>query len=233
MEGEATLIDSSWTQKMVSNHGDMNLGAAAQLQGTSPTSGQMGVDAQGALAGLNSHHPHDPSAPASPDPSSVLLLQQNLHRLYGSLGQLSTGLGQSASRASLHSILEDQPEPTAGDGAPSTGMPRSASFLLNHARNTSEDDLFLMDGPSLGGSMNSIRSASAAAASAAAAAAQNASPPSGMANQGHSTGNGIVGESRTLFIRGIDPAMPDEVVQEYLEVRRLIFFSLLFLLCIL
>jgi RNA recognition motif 2 len=206
MESEGTLLGPSWTQKLSSGLGDLSSHAGGRQTDTSPPSGIMGAHSSQGTLGLGSQISGDPSAPASPDPSSVLLLQQNLQRLYGSLGDL----GQSASRNSLHSILEDHLDhPGANGGVEASGH---VNYLKSDLRNTSEEDLFHMDQHHhVGGGSSSMPP-------------QGGMPSiSGMA--GPNDASGLVGqlpghtitESRTLYIRGIDPVMPDDVIREYLE----------------
>jgi len=200
MESEGALLGPSWAQKLSSGLGDMSSLTGGRQTDTSPPSGLMAHSSQGTL-GLGSQISGDPSAPASPDPSSVLLLQQNLQRLYGSLGDL----GQSASRNSLHSILEDHLETSAETG--------HVNYTKPDLRNASEEDLFLMDQHHAGGSASAVP------------------PQGGMPSTSDSPndGSGLAGqlpensisESRTLFIRGIDPVMPDDVIKEYLKVRKI------------
>ncbi|KAG7673813.1 hypothetical protein Ndes2437B_g01986 [Nannochloris sp. 'desiccata'] len=197
MESEGTLLGPSWTQKLSSGLGDMSSLTGVRQTDTSPPSGLMGAHSSQGTLGLGSQISGDPSAPASPDPSSVLLLQQNLQRLYGSLGDL----GQSASRNSLHSILEDHLD-NSGD----TGH---VKYMKPDLRNASEDDLFLMDQHHAGG-------ASALPPQGGMPSTSSASPNDGSGLVGQLPGNTIT-ESRTLFIRGIDPVMPDDVIREYLE----------------
>jgi hypothetical protein len=84
-------------------------------------------------------------------------------------------------------------------------------YTKQDLRNASEDDLFLMDQHHAGASASAVP------------------PQGGMASTTDipNDGSGLTGqlpentisESRTLFIRGIDPVMPDDVIREYLEVR--------------
>jgi hypothetical protein len=195
MDSEGTLLGPSWTQKLSSGLGDISSHAGVRQTDTSPPSGLHGAHSSQGTLGLGSQISGDPSAPASPDPSSVLLLQQNLQRLYGSLGDL----GQSASRNSLHSILEDHLDPTGEAGH------------MNYnkdLRNTSEEDLFHMDQHHAGASSSIPPQGGMPSTSAS----QN--DVSGLVGQLPGT---TITESRTLFIRGIDPVMPDDVIREYLE----------------
>lgn len=192
MDGEPTLLGHSWAQKLPISFGDNQPGTGArQTESTSP-SGLLGPDAQAtAMGGLGSHMNGEQPGETNADPSSVLLLQQNLQRLYGSLGHL----GNSTSRASLHSILEEQTGTIAGNG--NSG---SLNYIPPEAKNGSDDDLFLLDQPGGGQSSNG----------------GNTSPPQANIQMP----NGVLGESRTLFIRGIEPSIPDDMIREYLEVRK-------------
>lgn len=193
MDGEATLLGPSWTHKLPASLGDMHAGTGArQTESSSPSGLILGADAHGpTMANLASHMNGEQPAQNNMDPSSVLALQQNLQRLYGSLGQL----GNSASRASLHSILEEQ---NGGDA--SNGTSGGVNFMPSEAKTGSDDDLFLLDqpGPSGGGPSPNEGSTS---------------PP----QQGIQMPTGVLGESRTLFIRGIEPSIPDDMIREYLE----------------
>jgi hypothetical protein len=204
MESEGTLLGPSWTQKLSSGLGDMSSHAGGRQTDISPPSGLHGAHSSQGTLGLGSQISGDPSAPASPDPSSVLLLQQNLQRLYGSLGDL----GQSASRNSLHSILEDHLDPSHAE---------HVNYAKSDLRNTSEDDLFLMD-------QHHHASGSGTAPPQGGMPSTTASPNDASGLVGQLPGNTIT-ESRTLFIRGIDPVMPDDVIREYLEVKSLLVYS--------
>ena len=188
----------SWTRKFSTGLGDISSHAGGRQTDTSPPSGLMGAHSSQGTLGLGSQISGDPSAPASPDPSSVLLLQQNLQRLYGSLGDL----GQSASRNSLHSILEDHLDPNGEAG--------HVNYSKSDLRNTSEEDLFLMD------QHHSNSGPNAPSQGMPCTSASGAQEAPGLVSQ---LPGSQISESRTLFIRGIDPVMHDDVIKEYLEVR--------------
>ena len=191
MDGEATLLGPSWTQKRVSSLGDISSANTARRTESNSPSGFLGADGQGTnMAGLASQLNGDQSGQPNADPSSVLALQQSLQRLYGSLGHL----GDSTSRASLHSSLEEQQDNVNGS---SGGM----NALRTDAETGSHDDLFIIDQAGAAGSGNGVSS----------------SPPHPPLQMSGIT----MSESRSLFIRGIEPSIPDEMIREYLEVRRI------------
>lgn len=125
-------------------------------------------------------------ASTASDASSVVRLQQNLQRIYGSLGQFNT----HGSKSNLPNIQEDEET----DAIPPLVPPSLQSV---NTRAMSDEDLFVLDGQT--------------GASAAAAALPDLSTTSQLPVQ--------TAESRTLFIRNVDPQIPDEILKEYFEVR--------------
>jgi hypothetical protein len=134
----------------------------------------------------------------SPDPFSATTASdatsaQLLQRLYGSIGQFNHG-----SRASLPDILE---EAEAGAAV----LASAAAHHAHGARSLSDEDLFQMDVQQ-----------GAALAQQQQQQQQAAAQPDPLMG-GHVPFDGA--SSRTLFVRGVDPGVTDESLQEFFEVR--------------
>ena len=144
------------------------------------------------------------AAAASSDATSAALLQQSLQRLYGSIGHLNPG-----SRVSLPDILEEHEADAAALASAAQLGPQGGLGGLHPSgnRSMSDEDLFGMDmaAPAAGGG----------GAHAPAAPLGHQRPPFGAAAQAPMEGP----ESRTLFVRGVDPAVSDHELQEFFEVR--------------
>ena len=183
-----------------------NLAGYGSNNGSFHSGGNTGSASPPSLLGSDARPPPGWTPPPdATDPSSVLLVQQNLQRIYGSIPPPSMNANHSQSRQSLHSILEDQ----ATD---------ALNFPPGGVRTTSDDDLFLMD---------QIQSSSGALAGTGPSTSPQSSTLAAAGGTGGMSVNHnlsataapgtIFGESRTLFIRGIDPLSSDDMIREYLE----------------
>ncbi|KAL4423997.1 hypothetical protein ABPG75_001298 [Micractinium tetrahymenae] len=136
-------------------------------------------------------------------------LKQNLQKLYGSLGL------QHGSRSSLPDIQENEPQtslpsdPPMASRLPPFGRPPAARAL-------SDDDLFGMQDLSGGGA--------AAAGGAGATAGGMSAPQGGLPGQPAAADLSMVGQlpagqsqSRTLFVRNVDPAVPEDELRTLFE----------------
>ena len=137
-------------------------------------------------------------------------LKQNLQKLYGSLGL------QHGSRSSLPDIQEHEPQmclpsdPPLASRLPPFGRPPAGRAL-------SDEDLFGMQDLGQGAA-----AAAATAGGAPAGATLGAAPPGGappaadLSMVGQLPAGGS--QSRTLFVRNVDPSVPEEELRTLFEV---------------
>ena len=136
-------------------------------------------------------------------------LKQNLQKLYGSLGL------QHGSRSSLPDIQEDEPQ-TSLPSDPPLAVPSAAGRLPPHGRAPSgramsDEDLF---------GMQDLHHAAGQQQAAAAGAAPGASlgpPPAADLSLVGQLPAGSA-QSRTLFVRNVDPAVPEDELRTLFEV---------------
>lgn len=129
--------------------------------------------------------------------NASFLRLQNLQRLYGSLEQLNYG-----SRSSLPEIQEDK---EADTGLDFQFGQESNEAIGNTGRITSEEDLFNFEGAT---STMVGRGRDFKPVGQTTLPISRDAPPTAGA------------ESRSLFIRNIDPSVSEENLREYFEVRK-------------
>ncbi len=136
-------------------------------------------------------------------------LKQNLQKLYGSLGL------QHGSRSSLPDIQEDEPQ-TSLPSDPPLVPPSAAGRLPPHGRAPSgramsDEDLFGMQDLH-----HAAGQQQAAAAGSAAGAGLGPPPAADLSLVGQLPAGSA--QSRTLFVRNVDPAVPEDELRTLFEV---------------
>jgi hypothetical protein len=135
-------------------------------------------------------------------------LKQNLQKLYGSLGL------QHGSRSSLPDIQEDEPQ-TILPSDPRLAAPSAAGRLPPHGRAPSgramsDEDLFGMQDLH-----HAAGQQQAAAAGTAAGAGLGPPPAADLSLVGQLPAGSA--QSRTLFVRNVDPAVPEDELRTLFE----------------
>ena len=136
-------------------------------------------------------------------------LKQNLQKLYGSLGL------QHGSRSSLPDIQEDEPQ-TSLPSDPPLAAASAAGRLPPHGRAPSgramsDEDLFGMQDLH-----HHAGQQQAAAAGAAAGGSLGAPPAADLSLVGQLPAGSA--QSRTLFVRNVDPSVPEDELRTLFEV---------------
>lgn len=200
---EASLLGPGWAEIASIGNESTPQTSPLNMNGSSPPLGPPPgrPDSHGSLTTRVSLEA-GPTTQTASDASSILRLQKNLQRL--SRGQLNLG-----SRSSLPDILEDCQADDADVVGRASGTAVRWGGNGNIARNISDEDLFLIDMAANAGLVPGGEGT------------QSTAPASGSDGDRALAGQLPVSasESRALFIRGLDPAIPDDAIQEYFEVR--------------